>query len=166
MTLELNMSLAEALLERKARQERLQNLTQRLAVNARVQEGDVPAEDPATLLAEAGQAVADLEQLIVAINWTNGATRLPGDEGMTIMEAIARRDMLGLRLATLQSTIEAATKTRERWAVTRNEVRTRATVDVAALQREHDDLARTRRELDARLQAANWATALLPMQTT
>ena len=40
------MKLAEALNERKAMQERLGRLRVRLAANARVQEGDTPAERP------------------------------------------------------------------------------------------------------------------------
>lgn len=161
LDLNLDMTLAEALVERKALKERLQSLRNRLAINARVQEGDSPAEDPAELLAQADATVDALERLIVAINRTNVATRLPGDEGMTLMEAIARRDMLALRQAVLETTINAAVKTRDRWAVTRNEVRTEATVDVAALQKEFDALAKARRELDTRLQAANWNTRLV-----
>ena len=42
----------------------------------------------------------------------------------------------------------------------RAEIRTLATVDVAA-GRQADDLARERRELDARIQETNWATDLL-----
>ncbi len=50
MTLELNMTLAEALVERKGLKERLDNLKGRLAANARVQEGDTPTEAPADLM--------------------------------------------------------------------------------------------------------------------
>lgn len=162
MTLELNMTLAEALVERKALKERLTSLQERLVVNARVQEGDQPAEAPAELLTQVGVAIEALEQLIVAINRTNLANKLPGVEGWTLMEAIARRDMLTLRQATLEQVVKAAQNTRDRWALTRNEVRTAATVNVAATQKQIDGLARERRELDARLQAANWSTRLEP----
>lgn len=49
--------LAEALSERAEAQARLESLRERLMSVARVQEGDVPDEDPAVLLAEA-EAVA------------------------------------------------------------------------------------------------------------
>ena len=160
MTIELNMTLAEALVERKGLKERLESLKQRLAVNARVQEGDAPTETPETLLAQIDAAIADLERLIVAINRTNLAAQLPGEEGWSLMEAIARRDMLTLRQGILQATIDVAQTTRERWAMTRNEVRSIAVVDVAAMQKEIDALGKQRRELDMRLQAANWTVRL------
>lgn len=160
MTIELEMTLAEALVERKGLKERLESLKQRLAVNARVQEGDAPTETPEALLAQVDAAIADLERLVVAINRTNLAAQLPGEEGWSLMEAIARRDMLTLRQGILQATIDVAQTTRERWAMTRNEVRSIAVVNVAAMQKEIDALGKQRRELDMRLQAANWTVRL------
>jgi hypothetical protein len=160
MTLEIKMTLAEALVERKGLKERLERLKVRLAVNARVQEGDTPTETPEALLAQVDAAIVDLERLIVAINRTNLAASLPGEEGWSLMEAIARRDMLALRQGILEETINAAQTTRERWAMTRNEVRSIAVVDVAAVQKEIDALAKERRVLDMRLQAANWSVQL------
>jgi hypothetical protein len=160
MTLELDMTLAEALVKRKGLKERLDSLRQRVIANARVQEGDRPTEDPAELMAQIDAAANELEQLIVAINRTNLAARLPGEEGWCLMEAIAHRDLLTLRQTAVSQIIEAARTTRDRWAMTRNEVRTTATVDVAALQKQVDALAKERRELDTRLQAANWSTRL------
>jgi len=161
MTLELDLTLAEALVERKALRTRVDNLRDRLAFNARVQEGDAPAEDPQALMAEVQQVMGDLERLIVAINRTNVAARLAGEDAPTLMEAIARRDVLALRQTVLENTITAARTTRDRWAMVRNEVRSQPTVDVAQLQKEVDALAKDRRELDTRLQAANWATRLV-----
>lgn len=160
MTLELKMTLAEALVERKALKERLDSLKGRLAANTRVQEGDAPTEAPADLLEQVSAAIADLEQLIVAINRTNLAARLPGEEGWSLMEAIARRDMLTLHQTVLQGTIGAARITRDQWAMTHSEVRSVLAVDVAALQQQIDALAKERRQLDLRLQAANWSTRL------
>lgn len=160
MTLELTMTLAEALVERKGLKERLESLKQRLAANVRVQEGDTPTEAPGDLMEQVRAAIADLERLIVAINRTNLTARLPGEEGWSLMEAIARRDMLTLHQTVLQGTIGAARITRNEWAMTHSEVRSVLAVDVAALQRQIDALAKERRQLDLRLQAANWSTRL------
>jgi len=46
------MKLAQALQERSDLQTRLRQLEERLCQNATVQEGEVPAEDPAALLEE------------------------------------------------------------------------------------------------------------------
>ncbi|MFZ2361824.1 MAG: DIP1984 family protein [Anaerolineae bacterium] len=161
MTLELTMTLAEALVERKGLKERLDSLEERLAVNVHVQEGDTPAETPEALLAQVDAAIADLERLIVAINRANLAARLPGEEGWSLMEAIARRDMLTLRQGILEQTINMTRMARQRGVVTRSEVRTIVTVDVAAMQKEIDALAKERRALDMRLQAANWSVQLM-----
>ncbi len=161
MTLELTMTLAEALVERKGLKERLDSLEERLAVNVHVQEGDTPAETPEALLAQVDAAIADLERLIVAINRANLAARLPGEEGWSLMEAIARRDMLTLRQGILEQTINMTRMARQRGVVTRSEVRTIVTVDVAAMQKEIDALAKERRALDMRLQAANWSVQLI-----
>ncbi len=50
----------------------------------------------------------------------------------------------------------------KRFAVTRTEIRYRATVDVAEMQKQVDGLAREIRALDTRLQAANWAVEVVP----
>ena len=154
------MKLAEALTERKTLMEKLARLRARLAANARVQEGDEPAEKPESLLAEVDVSAAALENMIVRINRTNVSTALENEPRVTLMEAVARRDMLRLRFAALTELVAAAQPGPQRFAVTRSEVRSRPTVDVAALQTQVDALAREIRQLDTRLQAANWAVDL------
>jgi hypothetical protein len=149
------MKLAEALAERKALATRVSELSARMRANALVQEGDAPAEQPEALRSELDQAVARLAALVKAINRTNVATRL--EDGQTIAEAITDRDMLQLRFSALKLLADAAAY-RVSARSTRTELRTLATVDVAALCREVDDLARQSRALDVRIQAANWAT--------
>jgi hypothetical protein len=155
------MKLAEALTERKALQEKIARLRARLTANARVQDGDQPAERPAELLAEVAETTAALETLIVRINRTNLTATLADAPRLTLMEAVARRDMLKLRFTALSELIGAAAPGPGRYfAVTRSEIKQRATVDVAELQKDLDALARQVRELDARLQAANWTVDL------
>ncbi len=156
----IDMKLAEALTERKSLMEKLARLRARLAANARVQEGDEPAEKPDTLLSEVDAAAVALGALIVRINRTNVSVTLEVEPRLTLMEAIAQRDMLRLRFAALTELVAAAEPSPRHFALTRSEVRSRPTVDVAALQMRVDALAREIRELDTRLQAANWAVEL------
>ena len=151
------MKLAEALIQRADHRKRLDQLKERLLRVARVQEGDVPAEDPAVLLVEVERTAAGLTRLIQRINRTNATTAL--DDGRTIADAIAERDTLQLRHAIVTSLIQAATIKQDRF--TKSEVRFQSTVDVATLQRQVDDLARACRELDTKIQAANWLVDLL-----
>ena len=151
------MKLAEALIQRADHRKRLDQLRERLVRVARVQEGDVPAEDPAALLAEVERTAAALTSLIQRINRTNSTTAL--DDGRTIADAIAERDTLRLRHMILTGLIQAAVTKQDRF--TKSEVRFQSTIDIAALQRQADNLAQANRELDTKIQAANWLVDLL-----
>lgn len=154
------MKLAEALVERKALFTRISELGGRMRANALVQEGDTPLEQPDALRQELDQAADALAALIKAINRTNVATRL--DDGRSIADAIADRDVLQLRFRGLE-TLAGMASARTGVRATRTELRTIVTVDVPALRRDLDALARQIRELDVRIQAANWATELIEL---
>ena len=151
------MKLAEALIQRADHRKRLDQLRERLVRVARVQEGDAPPEDPATLLAEMDRTAAALTSLIQRINRTNSTT--PLDDGRTIADAIAERDTLRLRHTILTTLLQAASIKQDR--LTKSEVRFQRTVDVVALQQQTDDLTQAYRELDTKIQAANWLVDLI-----
>lgn len=152
------MKLAEALLERKRVKEEIAALRERAERDSRVQEGDKPAEDPGELMNKILELVGRLQRLTVAINKTNMAVRLP--DGRTLMEAIAERDMLKLLHEAVKEVADAAVGARE-WRVTRSEIKFVPTVDVAAWRRRADEYAKKYRELDAAIQAVNWASDLI-----
>jgi hypothetical protein len=151
------MRLGEALTRRADLQKRVGQLTGRLQASAVVQEGDVPPEDPAALLSDLDEMSAELERLIAAINLTNAASRL--EDGRTLTEALARRDVLALRQSVLRSAADAVAQASARYS--RSEIRLTRQIDVAAVRREIDDLARQLRELDTAIQEHNWTTELL-----
>lgn len=150
------MKLAEALAERAALTTRLNHLAQRAAQHARVQEGDEPVEDPAVLLAEHEQVATQLAELIARINRTNLAARLA--DGTTLTDALARRDVLRLRQQAWARAADAGAARADRF--TKSEVRYVAAIDVAATRRRADELAQEWRELDIRIQEANWSNEL------
>ena len=149
------MKLAEALIERADLQTRLEQLRERLTMNARVQEGEAPAEDPMVLLSEVNTASIQLEDLIGRINLTNARVML---NGLSLTAQLARREVLTKRIAILRSLLDAASSLTMRG--TRSEVKIYSTVDVAALRKQTDDLSRDLRELDTAIQGANWTTDL------
>jgi len=151
------MKLAEALLERKNLKDKVDNLRSRAYQNALVQEGDAPAEVPADLLREVNETVDELGVLIRRINATNNVATLAN--GVTISAAIVQRDMLDLRYTALDQVLNRAAVRQDRY--TRNEVKFVSTVDVVALRNEADAVAKERRELDAQIQATNWAVDLV-----
>src|ERR1700691_520938 len=99
------MKLGEALATRAELQNRLGQVRDRLRVSALIQDGDEPPEDPAPLLAELDQSADDLEHLISDINGTNATTRLRS--GATLTQALARRDVLGLKHSALKAVADA-----------------------------------------------------------
>lgn len=156
------MKLAEALALRSDQQKKLAQLSHEIRGAARYQEGSEPAEDAAGLLNQAHGIIGDLERLIRAVNRTNTATLLPGSGGMTLTDAIARRDALGQH-RTLCADAAAAASSDGRFAFRqlRSELRTITSLPVAELRRQADEHARQRRELDVQIQQANWNTDLL-----
>ncbi|MEU6072285.1 DIP1984 family protein [Micromonospora sp. NPDC047074] len=153
------MKLAEALALRADAARRAEQLRARITASARYQEGEAPAEDASALLAEAGEALGELESLIRRINRTNAATRL---EGGTLTDALARRDVLRLRHNVVTSAADAAAGEGQRaYRQLRSELKMIPALPVAELRRQADDLARQLREVDTLIQRTNWEVELL-----
>ena len=151
------MKLAEALILRADCQKRIAQLKSRLLVNAKVQEGDAPAEIPLELIAELERVSTELLDLIKRINKTNSATTFAG--AGTISDALAERDVLSLRRGAFSELAQTAAISQGRF--TRSEVKYVSTINVAEIQKRADELARSYRELDARIQEFNWQTELI-----
>jgi hypothetical protein len=150
------MKLAEALLLRADLQKKLSSLRERIVANAVVQEGEKPHEDPSSLLLEAFGVMEELEALIAKINVTNLKTKL--SDGRTLTNAIARRDTLVLQHGTLTAAIAGSRKEPERYSA--REIKWVATLKVAKLQKQADDVSKKIRELNALVQQANWKADL------
>ena len=149
------MKLAEALNERADIQRRIAQLESRLIDNAKVQEGEEPAERPEDLLAELDGLFSRLEELMSKINWTNSQTI---QEGHTMTQLLARRDCLTRKIGVLRSFLQSASATVSR--ATRSEIKIKSTVSVAKMQKQVDGLSKELRELDSAIQALNWTTNL------
>jgi hypothetical protein len=112
-------------------------------------------------VAEADRVLAELEDLIRRINRTNTATML--DEQMTVTDAIARRDALRWRHALYTSVADAPSGSSGPGMVRqmRSELRFVSAVTVSDLRAAADEAAKQHRELDVRIQQANWETDLM-----
>ncbi|MFG2449957.1 DIP1984 family protein [Streptomyces sp. NPDC048512] len=155
------MKLAEALAERAEATRRVEQLRARVVGSARYQEGETPAEDAARLLAEAGEVLDSLESLIRRINRTNSSAEM-GPDG-TLTDALARRDVLRLRHSVVTAAADAAAGNGERGygRQLRSELLMLSALPVAELRGQADVLAREIREVDVRIQRANWEVDLL-----
>lgn len=149
------MKLAEALILRGDSQKKIAQLKQRLSRVVKVQEGEQPAENPGDLLAELEAVTAELVTLIKQINRTNSTTAF---QAGTLADALAERDVLILKRNVYDNLVQEAAIRQDRYS--RSEVRFVSTIDIAAIQRQVDNLSRDYRELDAQIQAINWQTDL------
>ncbi len=151
------MKLAEALVLRADKKKRIEQLKQRILRNAKVQEGQKPAEDPEELIKEMERISEELVELIQRINKTNSSTEF--ENGVSLADAIANRDILMLRSSVYRDLAQAATITQD--IRTKSEVKFKGTVRVSQIQERADELAKAHRELDTRIQELNWKTELL-----
>lgn len=153
------MKLAEALIIRAANNRRLDELTRRIQGNLWIQEGDKPAEDVSALLTELEKLIVVQTGLIRRINYTNSLTIVDTSSKASMSDLIAERD---------------DRRTRQRiWMVFANGLRahpgrqakseikfipTASTKDMSEIA---DTAAKSLRNLDTQIQAANWTTELL-----
>lgn len=149
------MKLAEALSIRADLQRKVSQLKTRLKDSSKVQEGDTPAEQVSDLFQELDDCLVQLEEMVYRINHTNMQTL---HEGETITRMIARKDHLAQRVSINQELLKHVIET-DRYG--RNEIKYVRMVDVAALRKETDSIAKQLRELDLKLQELNWTIDLL-----
>ena len=150
------MKLAEALAIRKDTQKRIEQLRSRLMNNVRVQEGDEPSEDPKELKGELDICLKELFGLIFKINETNMNTLV---DGRPLTELMAQRDVLTLRVTTLRDVFNKASESQDRYS--RSEIKMVTTIDIKELGREVDQWSKQLRDLNMKIQAANFSTELL-----
>jgi len=151
------MKLAEALILRADYKKRAAQLRQRIVSNAKVQEGEAPAENPQLLLEEFERVAEGTLDLIKRINKTNINT--PFDANRTLTDALAERDVLAARRKVYADLVEAASALQDRYS--RSEIKFASTVSVKEIQKQVDALAKAYRELDTAIQGLNWSTDLV-----
>ena len=150
------MKLAQALILRADTQKRIEQLKVRLLSNAKTQENEKPSEDPKFLLKELDKLTSELFKLIYSINLTNSSAKI---DGMSLTEMIAKKDALVLKANVLREFATSASQKVDLYS--NSEIKILSTVDVAALQKQVDALSKEIRELEMKLQEANWAVDLV-----
>ncbi|WP_133578732.1 DIP1984 family protein [Aureibacillus halotolerans] len=151
------MKLAEALILRSDLQKRIDQMKARILRNTLVQEGEKPAEEPDQLFQELKHMLAELKGLIQAIQRTNA--NIAFDDNRTLADALVERDILASERKILSAVVSEGSVKYDRYS--RSEVKFLPVVDTAQLQKQMDDLAKSYRLLDTRIQELNWLTELL-----
>ena len=150
------MKLAQALILRSDTQKRIEQLKVRLLSNAKTQENESPSEDPKLLLKELDRLSDELFRLILAINLTNSSAKF---EGASLTEMIAKKDTLSQKASVLRDFAKSASQKVDLYS--NSEIKILSTVDVSALQKQVDALSKEIRELEMKLQEANWSVDLV-----
>ena len=151
------MKLAEALSIRKDLQKRIQQLGQRIQNNVKVQEGDEPKEQPKELMTELDGCLTKLQDIIWHINATNMQTK--NNEGRTLTELMAQKDVLTMRISTLRSVFDTASSGQDRYS--RSEIKMVTVIDVKTLSKQIDEYSAQLRKLDIEIQSLNFQTELV-----
>lgn len=150
------MKLAEALILRVDLQKRIARLRERLILNAKVQAGDSPAEDPESLMEDLDQSTYSLIDLIQQINKTNSATTV---NGKTIADLLAERDAKTTQVNIIRDFLKEASEKVDRYST--KEIASISTVNVAEKQKYLDKLSKVIREMDTKIQELNWTTEMV-----
>ena len=153
------MKLAEALSIRADLQKKVAQLKERIKESAKVQEGDEPCDNVEELYKELDDVLVQLEDLIYRINITNVQIVQGGD---SLTRLIAKRDVLSLRVKTLQEVVRHVSANDTRYG--RNELKYVRTIDIKVLRKEADTYAKQYRELDLKIQSLNWTVDLVDLQ--
>lgn len=150
------MKLATALSERSDIQNKISEISVRLNNNAKVQDGDAPAENPIKLMEELDSLLIRLEDLMAKINLTNSKTVY---DGKTITELLAHRDCLKKKIEIMRNFLNNASNRVNR--MTRTEIKIISTVPVSEIQETLDCLSKELRQTDEKIQELNWTTELI-----
>ena len=149
------LKLAEALAIRADLQQKLYHLEHRLQNAAQVQMGDNPPEDPEDILKEISAALSELQKMMINIDITNASTVI---EGFTLQAMLTERELIKRKRAILNNLLQKLAITPMRHS--KNEIRFINTIKPTHLLKEVDDLSKKYRELDLKIQAANWIVDL------
>lgn len=150
------MKLATALSERSDIQNKISEISVRLNNNAKVQDGDTPAENPLKLIEELDGLLVRLETLMAKINFTN--SKIVYNE-KTITELLAHRDCLKKKIEVIRNFLNSASNRVNR--MTRTEIKIISTVPVAEIQTTLDCLSKELRQTDEKIQELNWTSELI-----
>lgn len=150
------MKLAEALLIRSDQKKKLASLRERIGKNARVQEGESPQEQINELIAESFSVLKEQQNLVRQVERANAHNKLA--DGRVLADALAERETLVQQHALLISAIAATQKEGDRYS--QREIKWIAQIKVSSVQKQADDISAKIRDLNVRIQEANWRVEL------
>jgi hypothetical protein len=150
------VKLAEVLIERKDLQVKLRELTAQMSANVMIQEGDKVTAEPGQILQDFMAANDRLQSLIAKVNAVNNTVIVDRLGGMTLTQAIEKREALRREHSFLNEAINVAESRNHMYS--RTEIKMVRTIDLPKYHKLRDDVAKSIREYDIAIQETNWAT--------
>lgn len=151
------MKLGEALAIRSDLNKRIAQIRARLPQNVQTQKGVSTPEDPNALLQEYSSLCDQMRAMVLAINLTNSANKI--ESGESITSALARRDYLKDMILGLRVAADSASERNQYYSA--SEIKVVRKVDVENLRKRIDQFSAQLRQLDVKIQEANWTVDLV-----
>ena len=150
------MKLAEALIEKKALEDKQYELIERFRQSVKIQEGDDSFEDCEVLLEELEKTNQLANELLKKITITNQHIKI---DDRTLVECLIDRKSLATERDSLQKLYHYMTE--KDYRISRAEIKTILTMNPVELNKKINHLAKELRVLDAKIQEKNWTVDLL-----
>ncbi|MGX7030306.1 DIP1984 family protein [Vagococcus zengguangii] len=150
------MKLAEALIEKKALEDKQYELIERFRQSVKIQEGENSFEDCTALLEELENVHQMANELLKKITKTNQLVKI-GDK--TLVECLIDRKTLATERDSLQKLYHYMTE--KDYRISRAEIKTILTMNPVELNKKINHLAKELRMLDAKIQEKNWTVDLM-----
>ncbi len=156
------MTLAEALLKRKELTQNINSLQSRYIDCAVIEDGTEPEESANEVFQALLGEIETLNKLIVNVNKTNNTITF--SDGMTLMEKIALRDSLKIKVQSLGTCVGGLRMKHNPRSYSNNNTTKMVLaegVTIQSVSKLHDNAAAELRKLDIEIQASNWANSLV-----
>lgn len=150
------MKLAEALIEKKALEDKSYELIERFRQSVKIQEGEASFEDCDALLEELESVTQQSNELLKKITRTNQLVRI---DDKSLVECLIDRKTLASERDSLQKLYHYMTE--KDYRISRAEIKTILTMNPIELNNKINHLAKELRVLDAKIQEKNWTADLI-----
>lgn len=122
-----------------------------------IQDGDEPSEDPNELIKQVFALSQESNQLISRIHLTNAQAKLEDDK--ILLSLLSLRDSYAEQHKILIDAIANTHREPDRYSA--REIKWQIVIPVSNLQKQADDISAKLRDLNIKIQAANWQIALV-----
>ncbi|MGX6961871.1 DIP1984 family protein [Vagococcus xieshaowenii] len=150
------MKLAEALIEKKALEDKQYELIERFRQSVKIQEGETSYEDCEAILNELEMCYQQSNHLLKKITRTNQMVTI---EGKTLVECLIDRKTIATQRDSMQKLYHYMTE--KDYRISRAEIKTVLMMNPVEVNKKINQLSKELRLLDTKIQEKNWTVDLI-----